>query len=614
MPARPRWFSAPRIFVSCTNDRLGDGLAAGSCGLLWLIYLAIYLPFLPNATNTVGHDYSLHFPNLLTGYYWFLRNGPSEIPWFSPSQCGGFAYFPDPNVGYFSVPQFLVFLVSPMRAVRLTFLAFSLIGLAGSYALMRCAFRSSRIAATVAAGLFLFNGFFVYRMLIGHLTFHAFALTPLMVAVLLPAGACRRQPITEIAGRLCVAALCLAYMIQSGMVHGILPALLSTAVIFLIHRLLFGRNWQPWLLLAGAGTLSLALCAGKLVAEFALLSNFPRDFYPLPGIAGLPATVLAALQTLFVSPPANAENVLTNSKWALERHEWEYGVSAAPLLLFALAAAAGVAGVVRRHEWAPVTIDRVAAIGCIFVLLTIPVLLNWYQPGWNGFLKTLPYFGNSITLLRFFSAYILVVVVVAGLALDRMPLPASAEHFGRLLLGSIALCIMLLQNLATDRSFYSSQGYSIAPIEAAYAHAHATRLVPGIQAIGDPGGGNDAMVDGISQISCYQPLFGYRLEQLPVAPLHAGAAIASVGQSINVKNPACYVFPAQNGCRPGDHFAAAQLKDAVAFLSYRPFDFEQPYVQKLATLLSLISSIGIIAALLALTMKALFVWRSDSGV
>jgi hypothetical protein len=173
-----------RVFES---DRVRDIFAAASCGLLWLIYLSIYLPFLPTAGNTIGNDYSLHFPNLLTGYFWFLNNGLSAIPWFSPSQCGGFAYFPDPNVAYYSVPQFLVFLVSPMRAIQLTFLMFSLIGLIGTYGLMRHAFRCSRAAAVLAAGVFVFNGFFASRMLVGHLTFHAFTLIPVLaLAVLLP--------------------------------------------------------------------------------------------------------------------------------------------------------------------------------------------------------------------------------------------------------------------------------------------------------------------------------------------------------------------------------------------------------------------------------------------
>ncbi|MFG3756594.1 hypothetical protein, partial [Klebsiella pneumoniae] len=75
-----------------------------------------------------------------------------------------------------------------------------------------------------------------------------------------------------------------AYMFQSGMVHGIPPVLLATAVILLVHALRFGWRWEPWLRLAAAGLLSLLLCAGKLTAELALLAHFPRDQYPLPGV------------------------------------------------------------------------------------------------------------------------------------------------------------------------------------------------------------------------------------------------------------------------------------------------------------------------------------------
>jgi hypothetical protein len=604
------------------RDRNGiqAGLVVIALGVLYLIYLAIYLPFLPTAGGTVGHDYGLHFPNLLTGFYWHLQNGLFSIPWFSPGQCGGFPYFPDPNVAYFSVPQFMVFLVSPMRAVQFTFLLFSLIGLAGCYILMRGGFRSSRVAAVLAAGLFLFNGFFTTRMLVGHLTFHAFALTPLMIAALLPGlqgcGQWSRSRV-GLAVRACIAGLCLAYMFQSGMVHGIPPVLLATVIIILIHALCFGWDWQPWLLLAAAGLLlSLALCAGKLVSELALLSNFPRDDYPLPGIAGLWTELRAILQALFLSPPGDAAEIATNSKWLLERHEWDYGVSlGAALVLVAVAAAFAV----RRRDLKPLTTDRMLVLSGILILLLVPVAINFYQPEWNRFLKSLPYFGNSSNLLRFISAYIPVVTVVAGLALDRLPIGGPSAQPIRLLLAGSALCVMLLQTIGSDRSYYADdKKYPIAPVEAAYARASATRTIPGIKAIGGHGDrpsvtSNDAMIDGISQRDCYQPLLGYRLEKFPVAPLRPGPVIDPLGRDINMKNPACYVFPAENSCKPGDHFKIAELDKAVAFLAYRPFAFEQPLRQKLATWLSLIAMIGVIAMLFAATAVGLMKRIPGSG-
>lgn len=598
--------------MSASRNRTENAVTALVCGILYVIYLWIYLPFLPNANGTLGHDYGLHFPNLLTGYYWFIQNGAWSLPWFSPSQCGGFPYFPDPNVAYLSVPQFLVFFISPMQAVRITFALFALAGLLGSYMLIRAGFRSSRTAAVVAAGFFLFNGFFAYRMLIGHLTFHAFMLAPLMITALLSATGDRVSRAGFVV-RACIAALCLAYMFQSGMVHGIPPVLIAAAVVILIHALCFGWRWQPWLLLGTAGLLSLLLCAGKLVAELALLSNFPRDLYSLPGIPGLLSEIRVVVQALFVSPPSDASRVVTNSPWSFDRHEWEVGVSLGPLLLVAMAvllsriAIKSEGGTIvlsyrlRRHGFAVPSRFRVSIVAAISILLAVPLLLNWYEPAWNGLLKSLPFLGNSSSLLRFFSTYIPVAIVVACVAFDRL-LPREPRAL-RLSLAAIALGVMVVQNVATDRDYYANQSYRVGPIDAEHARVRATGRVPMIEKVGDrvnqalaP---NDAMIEGISQRACYQPLFGYRLEQFPVEPLQVGPVISLVGDRfINMKNPACYLFPAENGCKPGDHFKTDEVKNAIEFLTYRPFPFEESHWQMVATWLSLWSAIAVAAVLL----------------
>jgi hypothetical protein len=548
--------------------------------------------------GVVGHDYSLHFPNLLTGYYWFRRNGLFAIPWFSPSQCAGFPFFPDPNVLYFSVPQFLVFLVSPMTSVQITSGLFALIALFGTYWLMRRAFLASRSAACLCAGLFLFNGFYISRILVGHLTFHPFALAPILLVAILPAGARSYGSPGFVALRICIAAACLAYMLQSGMVHGIPPVLIAAVVLILVHGLLFGQQWQSWLLLAAGGGVALLLCAGKLVSELALLSNFPRDSYPLPGIPSLFNTVRMVVEIVFFSVPANAPDAIVNSPWLLERHEWDYGISAAPLVLMAVALTQSALRTFRGKATRPKA-DHVPAIAEIAALLAIPVFLNWFQPDWNAFLKSLPYFGNSSNLVRFFSTYILVAVVLGGLALDGIRLSPSLAPPGRVMLAAAALGLMLYQQLAVNRSMDVGDGYGILPIESAYLRAHTTGEIPDITTVATPAdaqaAGNDAMVDGRSQGICYQPLFGYRLEKFPIGPLQIGPMIRPIGDVLNTKNPACYLYPAENACKSGDHFTTAQVKEAELFLSYRPFAFEMPLRQKIADWLSLIALFGVLA-------------------
>jgi hypothetical protein len=577
------------------------------CALLFVVYAAIYLPFLPNSYGRVGHDYSLHFPNLLTGYYWYLQNGLWATPWFSPSQCGGIPFFPDPNVVYMTITQLLVIAVSPMRAIQLTFLLFALIGMGGTFLLMRHSFQSSRTAAAVAAGLFLFNGFFAARMLIGHLTFHAIALLPLMMAAALPPPSTSRRSLWEFGVRIIVAGSCLAYMFESGMVQVIPAMLMSAAAVMLVHALCFGWRLSPWIIMACAGLLALALCAGRLYAELALVSNFPRDTYTLPGIAGLTETLWTLFQSLFLDLSGRRLEV-TNTQWLQERHEWENGVSVAPLVIFALFAASLLFR--KRPSMRDVlTPGRVLASVALIALLVTPIALNVYEPGWNAFLKELPYIRNSSSLLRFFTAYILILVVFAGLALDRIPLPARAAGYGRLALAAAVLVVMLWQNLTTDRAYYAAQRYDIDPIETEYHRVRATGDVPAIERIGGPAdrpsyGPNDNMLKGQSQILCYQPLFGYRLEKFPRDPLQPGPVIAPVGsEAINLKHPACYLFPKENSCEPGDHFAVTAIDEAIAFTTYRPFEFERPWEQDLASWISIAAAAMVLAFLLAAAVR-----------
>jgi hypothetical protein len=256
-----------------------------------------------------------------------------------------------------------------------------------------------------------------------------------------------------------------------------------------------------------------------------------------------------------------------------------------------------------RHRLAFPGRFRVLMIAAISILLAVPLLLNWYEPAWNGFLKSLPYLGNSSSLLRFFSSYIPVAIVAACLAFDRLLPRESAPRSLKLSLAAIALGVMVVQNVATDRDYYANQSYRVGPIDAEHARVRATGRVPMIEKVGDrvnqalaP---NDAMIEGISQRACYQPLFGYRLERFPAEPLAVGPVISLVDERfINMKNPACYLFAAENSCRPGDHFQTDRVKDAVEFLSYRPFAFEAPHWQIVATWLSLWSALAVAVALL----------------
>jgi hypothetical protein len=112
----------------------------------------------------------------------------------------------------------------------------------------------------------------------------------------------------------------------------------------------------------------------------------------------------------------------------------------------------------------------------------------------------------------------------------------------------------------------------------------------------------DSLIWGGSQLLCYDALFGYRLENLPRGVLHVGSVFDitdanSGGSRLNVKDPACYVFPKANQCRPGDEFLASQRDAAADFIAYKPFGWARPWWAVAADWTSLVSLGGVLAAL-----------------
>ena len=575
---------------------------AAVCGLLLFCYHLLFSRFFPNASGALGHDYSYFLPQLLDGYFWHHKNGLFTPQWFTPAFCGGVPALPNPQNIFYSVPQWLTFIIDPLSAVYFSLLIFAAIGFVGFYLLLRFAFSTSMITALVGATLFFFNGFYAHRMLIGHLTFHAFMLLPLTAYLLLrPLPANGKPSRLRLATDASLAAVLLAYMVWSGMVHLLLPILLTLVAIGLVHGLLFGSAGLFWLRLMGAGVMSIALSACKLVASLAFLSHFERALYSLPGAGSIWGLLKMAFTSLFLAPSDDTgRNIIVNAQWELSRHEFEYGITLVPLLIVAIGAASAL------KNWRPLLARRALSafqwvpLGLLFLLLLLPLIINYYSPGWSSVLKGIPVIRSSSNLLRWFCMYIPLVILAASLVLEKSDWLKQV----RLYVGGWALITVLVFNVSVDREYYATQPYDPGPITKAYLQSHATDWSPvitHIHAFMDQSGRllvpiyrNNTLAKSGSQLACYEPIFGYRLERFPLLSLHPGAITAERDGVLNIKNPACYVFGEVNGCAPGDHFSAAQAQEARAFVSYQTFEFKFPAWQRVANITSLCAIITVI--------------------
>lgn len=543
-------------------------IAAAACFLAWI---GTYAGYFPNAEGRLGHDYERYLAQLLDGYFWSEVNGYLTVPWFTPSFCAGLPKFGHPNGIYVSLPQWLTLIISPLFAIKLTVIAFAGIGFGGMWLLLRQAFGLAGPLALTGAAMFLWNGLYVHRMIVGHLTFHGFMLLPLqafLLAMLIDSRADRRRC------ALALAALVLtgAYQFTSGMVHLAGPVALALIGIGALYTRDRPRRMLHWLLWGGAGTvLALLLVAGPLAASLAFLGNFKRDLYSLPGFADpLAQLTTAAFAVLARADLVQVADLLSNRSLPLEAQELEYGLTPLPLAMIAVGLAAGGLPALRR---------RWVALSVLLLVVLVPFALNTYAPVWTAWLESAPLFGSSSSLLRWYAVWVPLLIIVAVLMLARLP---RVAHPATPL--AVTLFIMLFQ-VQTEPLTYKTQRYNPDAVQQRWASTTAPRITQ-VHPSRD-------LTVGASQAYCRDDFFGYRMETFPFRLMWEGAPEVLRDGVYNMKNPACYVFPKENMCTPGDNFTAAERTNLEAFIAYKPIVFAASRAQRVANILSLAGLVGV---------------------
>lgn len=597
----------PAINIATLTSRLqGDRkkliLVLSSIIILFSYHL-IFFRFFPNQNGLTGQDFSLFLPRLLDGYIWAKTNSAFSIPWFTPSFCGGEPGYPDPQNVYFTLPQLLTAFVNPLQSVYFTIVLMTIAGFTGCYWMLKSVFHCTASSALLGATLFLFNGFFIYRLIIGHIIFHAFMLFPWIIyfAFRKQRGESGPVLIKNYVLSAAIVALLASYWIFSGMVNVLLPLGLSALIILLVQ--IYNKRLEPdfWKLALVSTLFLLLIVAGKLNAELSYMKQFDRSFYLLPGTSSIPAGLYMTFRSLFFPATTSSPHYfLVNHTWYLGRHEFEYGVTFIPLLVL------GVYLYKARAELNK-SITRMFQPGrrfflpiSILIILILPVALNYYQPDWNHLLKTIPILKNSSTLIRFNVLYILPIVIMTSILFDKVIRSGS----GKILLTFSLVILVIGVNALTDRTYYEKESYNPTAIDAAYSHIKNTGKIPKISFVANIENtsifSNPAQVSadftyGISRLRCYEPMFGYRLEAFPIKTLHPGPVSDVTDGRLNLKNPACYVFPKANNCEPGDQFKVDNKAQANRFASYLPYQFKLPLRQ---VVLNYVSLIALLACLL----------------
>ncbi|MBF0126377.1 MAG: tetratricopeptide repeat protein [Magnetococcales bacterium] len=587
-----------------------------------VVYHLIYAPFYFSAT--LGHDHGLILPYLLEGFYWIRNNGILAPYWFSPGLCGGQPAFPDLQNMHYSLPQMLTLILPPIQAVYASVLIFAALGYWGMYLFLGRILALAPGLAVAGAILFLFNGFYASRMMIGHFTFHAFMLLPLIAFWLLrPTSGQRRS---ELLWGLS-SGLAMAYWIHSGMIGVVLPALFAlvglTGLVLIEHSLWSGMYLLRW---SVAALFALSLSLSKLLAGTAFLGYFPRVDYTLPAFSSPWELLLAMGRSFFWQPGEVIENYLphlVNQQWQLGVSNWMYGISLLPLLLLTawliLRWRQPLAGDVAGERSGPGGGGAAASVpravlgwGLFGGMVALPVIATWAPAHWQDFFKTLPVIKSSSELFRWWSTdMVLLLVVSLWLAGSIRQLNLRQGWW----VAGAAVVAMGWQTALFDRDYFVKQPYSSANTTAAWHAAHRSGFAPAITAcatymsngeIAKPIERNELLIQGYSAIHCYNTIFGYNLENFPMKSLKSGDVTQVTEGVFNLKNPACYLYPRENDCQPGDHFTTEQRSALQSFAAYRPFSHHVSTVQKVADWLGWLAVV-----LAALSLTGLWYYKLD---
>lgn len=219
---------------------------------------------------------------------------------------------------------------------------------------------------------------------------------------------------------------------------------------------------------------------------------------------------------------------------------------------------------------------------------------------------------NSSNLIRWFIIYIPFVILMAALAVEKTTF--LRRH--QLIVMAVSIITVICLKGFDNRDFYNRQTYSPDEIVNSYYKVKEGLWTPKIEAVGvyldkdrqaiKPLYRNNLLIHGLSQMLCYEPLFGYQLEYFPIRALHLGSVMEENQGVLNIKNPACYVWPRVNNCSPGDHFTIEQKYSAEAFVSFRPYPFNVPIPQKIADWVNGLALIGALMFLVVYSIRAMW--------
>lgn len=577
-------------------------------GLIFFIHQLYFQGFLPGTNGLWGADFLIAGSTYTQGKIWFAKNF-LDVPWFSPAQCCGDLFYPNVQVGYYSLMQLLFILTDPESAIKIHFFIYSLLSMTGGYLLFNKSFNLSNSVSLLGASLILLNNFFNYRYIAGHTAFASFNLIALYAYLIIEASKFKLKNINSLFF-ISLSGLLFASTIHHGHTLSAPLMIISLFAILLIYSIKFDDN-KVYLSLGLSLLSGIALSISKIYVGLKLLKLYPRE-YISSEFTNIGDFFYLFFKTLFLSPDISDEQLIVQENTSkVLLHEFEYSLSIVPLIIVFLF-------FILRNKLN--FFNTKNQIICTLILLT-------------GFFFTIivqniPMIGDYIPIIKSYwlrirlnSLYIFPLIVISCVALEKI----DTKKFNKNYLIFFLISILFLQNFIKDKNFYIN-GYS--NLKTFDVRNYNTNIkdfkIDKTLSIIDTETKRvrtDIMVMrffllGGSLINCENALWGYDLEKLKHKEkikfyldvkeyedkentiLKNTPFDIIEGKYFNFFNPACIIYPEENNCGSLPFFKTSQKKELEKFLKYEKYNFKISKAQTFLNYLSLFSLISVLVIFL----------------
>ena len=571
---------------------------------IFFIHQYIFQEFFPNSKGFLGHDYEYFLPNFMFGKIWFANN-LLAVPWFTPSICCGIPFYPDPQTMYYSLQQIFFLIFEPIFATKILFIYLSIIAYLGMYLLLKKNFNFNFYLSLLGASIFLFNGFFVYRTIVGHVGYINFIFVPIYCFLLISSIQHVNLNLKKI--YLFLSAITLSSLIYSGTGSLMFVIILSIIITLLIFNI---KNKNIYLLFTGFAKslfLTLLISLSKISASIFFLKNFERTYQPL-FFKNTYDYIYSTFQSLFLFPNSEHFNQTVTNKVvnSIGVHELEFGVTIVPFL--------GIILFFFNFKKIINSNNKFKFFLLSFFIVIIPLVLNSGYFSIDKIWNSIPVLGSTWVQIRWNILYIIPLIIFSLVVFSSISFLKRNNFFVVIL-----MFIVVLQNIIYDKKYYHNQFYNpenmIQFTKTINDHDAKSYSIKEISVYVDKSNKpirnqrNDLFATRASSYFCYQPIFGYNLEKFPknnlvfnkktsvqnnLTLITGDIDLNKSMKKLNFLNPTCFLFPNENDCKPGELFNQDQALNLSNFLSYKKIIFKKNIIQNISDYVSLISFLSLL--------------------